>query len=390
MTAFLYTRTENGVDKMIQTFKIIIESKDSGNLYYPKMISCSVSKTYPFICSTASLTVQTYFDSKSYISPYLVDDIIRVQVSQKIDESEDNLFIDIFEGRITGISNTLGAFISLECRGHEEEYTDKYITSDYTGDGKGSGVIFEELTALYLTRITDNGLCDDGTTITSFNTAAWTKTISDVIHELERIELYDYIASVDVNYDSNNNLSSVYMDWQQLSTTPINTLKLIEGTDRIISASFKSTKKHILNYIKVFGSDPGTQYTDFAEDTTSQTSYGKRTTVITDLGLDSNALCGNLADGVLARWKDIVIIGSVDIIGSEYVKPGDLVTCKFPSVDVCQSSIDDDYRVKRVSHIIDSNGFFTKLDLGEVEPSLNDVLNNFYNKNKLNNANSIS
>ena len=106
-------------------------------------------------------------------------------------------------------------------------------------------------------------------------------------------------------------------------------------------------------------------------------------------GYTTDYICGLLASKIVDRWKDPVVIGNVVITGENEVFPGDYVYVKIPSITVAGSSIDGDYLVRAVSHNFSTNGWFTKLDLGEISENAINLLAQLVRQNRLNNSNFV-
>jgi len=372
--------SKNG--RALRTRAII--QKDDGTKYYPVLSSCITNEEYPFTCSVATLSLATNTTvARAHVAPIQCDDVIRVQVSEIIDQSKPAVWQDIFQGRIMETEARFNA-LWLNCRGHEEEAIYRIVTSNYTGSSVTTGAILTSVVTSYLTRISDNSLIDtsDSSTLTSYNVKADTKYVADVIRELEELEDYGYIFSVQPHYDSAGNLDATYASWQPLQDTPTDKLKIVEATPRFISAYFKTSISSLVNDVTVYGASGSPQKVGTSSDATSISEYNTRHHVESDTTLTTDVLCSSLAGAMKNKFKDPLVSGQATVRLCPQIRPGDLVYCKIPSLYVNGSQVNGNYRVVRVSHDVSLDQ--TTLDLGEVVVSSPwQIVQGFHTKNRL-------
>lgn len=378
-------------------YRVIIQRDNTNkDKYYPKFLSATSTETFPWTPSHVRIEVDTNVScgTSGYISPIRVGDILRLQVNVRYSESEKSVWENVYEGRILEIESSFsvdGNSTFLECRGHSEEVLYSLITADYSASSATTGTILEALRGLYLNRLSAGQIDTTGSSVlTSYNVKGKTKYVADVIKQLEQLEEYAFRFQSVRTYDSDNNLSTVYASWQPLPSEVSKTFQIIEGTTRFKSAQFTSSLASLINDVTIYGAEGTPQKVGTASDATSKTAYGSRYYVETDQSLATDALCGDIADEVLARFKDPIVSGTVQTTGDVNVEPGDLVYCKIPSLEINGASIDGNYRVRRVSHSISATAWTTALDLGEIQLSASDVIATMRDRMRLNNSNFIS
>ena len=365
--------------------RAIIQKSDGSASYYPIINDCITNAEYPFSCSVASVELATTSTvQREHLAPIRCDDIIRVQVSEKLTPEQDVTWFDIFEGRIMDITSNFDS-MRLDCRGHEEELVYRAVTSDYSSSSNTTGTIVDALVSTYLTRITDatTSLIDasNSSTLTAYNVQQNTKYVTDAIKELEELEGYSYRFSVVPHYTSGL-LDAVYASWQPLSSVATQKLKIIESTPRFVNAYFKASISSLVNDVTVYGASGTPQKVGTDTDTISQTAYNTRHHVETDTTLTTDSLCGDLASAILEKFNNPLISGQATVKLCPYVYPGDLVYCKIPSIYVNGSYIDGNYRVVRVQHNVKEDT--TVLDLGEIIVSSPwQIVQGFHTKNRL-------
>jgi len=243
--------------------------------------------------------------------------------------------------------------------------------------------MLDALTAAYLSRLTDASpsLIDTAgsTVIANYNIQQDTKYMVDVIRQFEILESYGYIFSVVPEYDSSGNLSAAYVSWQAVPATASEQVQIREGTPRLVDATFSYSIEQLVEDVTVYGAS-GTPH--------GAPAYGLRYHVETDLSLATDQLCSDLADAIRAQYNGMDI-GNAKILGDPNIKVGDLIYCRIPSVELNGSTIDGNYRCRRVSHQISTENWFTYVDLGELDISTWDFIAGFQVKNRLENANQI-
>ncbi|WP_440952026.1 hypothetical protein [Methanococcoides sp. FTZ1] len=378
---------------MLTQYRLIVQKSD-GNKYYPGISGGQILKQFPFACSTANIDIPINSNvAIEHLSPIRCDDVVRLQVCQRMGPDEQIVWIDLFEGRIMSIGHSDSPVNAVEliCRGHEEEAVYRAVTVDYSASSATTGTILSALQGSYMSRITDaaTSLIDssNSTTLTSFNVDQDTKYMIDVIKELERLEGYTYRFSVLPSYDSSGNLSAVYGSWQLVPTTPTSKYQLVAGTLRYIQAHFDTSISSLVNDITIYGASGSPQKVGTATDATSQSAYNTRHHIDSDLGLSTDALCNSLASAVKDKFKDPLISGWGVMQLTPEATPGDLVYCKNPDIYVNGEEVDGNYTVKRVVH--DLGAATTRIEVGELVDNVIDMISEFYAKDRLNNANFI-
>jgi len=374
-------------------FRMVVQTAD-GNLYYPKVLSGSSTFGYPFTVPTARFVVSTNssISTSTYLSPIRNDDIARFQVNHKYHSNEKDVWVDVFEGRIRGISavlNDTGNNTTIKCIGHEEslKYTQTPATVSHTA--KTTGFILETLMSS-MARISNSDTLLDiagSTSISQFDLKADSQKIMDVIRDLEGLELYGYIFKLRPVYDSGGLLTSVEPIWEAISSTATNIYVVNENAQSFLSASFGSDITRMRNRVTIYGSDTP-QVSAMVEDAALQTTYDIRTLVEVDKTIATAAMCTNIATSLLSRWKNPIISGTATIRGNPYVKVGDRVYCKIPSLVINGESIDGNYLVYGVTHNI-GDGFTTTLLLGEIDMTASEIITSFVLGNRRNNLNGI-
>ena len=372
--------------------RCIVQDKTGSNKYYPKVIEARTTTTFPWSAPMASIVVNTNIagGTAGYMSPIRNDDIVRLQVNVRNSPSEKSIWQDIFEGRIM-ISESEFGFNNLTtmiCRGHSEELLYRPATTDYSIASARTGTILAALVYNYLSRLTDDSQIDTtaSTVIPNFNIQQDTKFMSDSIKELEALEAYGYIFKVDTNYSSNGDLDTNIVSWQPVPVES-NTVRIIQGTPRLISARFSKSIENVVEDVTIYGLSGTPQKVGTSID--GSPSYGTRYHIGIDTSIATDALCSSLAVATRSRFGTGVTRGSVRILGDPNISVGDLIYVKIPSLVVDGSSIDGTYRVKRLSHSITTEGWYTDLDLGDLIETPADILAGQHTKNRLLNANFI-
>lgn len=376
-------------------FKVIIQRDNTEkDKYYPKLISAYTNETFPWTCPTATIELNTNVSTGTagYMSPVRVDDIIRLQANVKNTSDEKSVWQDIFEGRIMKIESRFGRDnpTVLYCRGHGEEQLYRAVTADYSASAATTGTMIDTLTGLYLSRLTDASpsLIDTtgSSTITNYNIQQDTKYMIDVVRQFESLESYGYILSVVPTYDSSENLSAAYVSWQAVSTAASDQVQIIEGTPRLIDATFSYSIEQLVEDVTVYGESGTPQKVGTSID--GSPAYGTRYHVETDLSLATDQLCSDLADAIRAQYGGMTI-GNAKILGDPNITVGDLIYCNIPSMELNGSTIDGNYRCRRVSHQISTENWFTYVDLGELDISTWDFIAGFQVSGRLENANLV-
>ena len=377
-------------------FKVIIQRNNPAkDKYYPKLLSAYTNSTFPWSCPTATIELNTNVSTGTagYMSPVRVDDIIRLQANVRTTSDEKSVWQDIFEGRIMKIESRFGRDnpTTVYCRGHGEELLYRAVTADYSASAATTGTMLDALTTAYLSRLTDASpsLIDTAgsSAITNYNIQQDTKYMIDPVRQFESLESYGYILSVVPEYDSSDNLSAVYVSWQAVPAIASNTVQIREGTPRLVDATFSYSIEQLVEDVTVYGASGTPQKVGNSVD--GSPAYGTRYHVETDLTLATDQLCSDLSAAIRAQY-DGMEIGNAKILGDPNIKVGDLIYCKIPSMELNGSTIDGNYRCRRVSHQISTDNWFTYVDLGELDISTWDFIAGFQVKSRLENANLIS
>lgn len=372
--------------------RCIVQNKDGSDKYYPKVLRANTTESFPWSAPVASIEINTHRigGTAGYMSPIRNDDIIRLQVDVRSTPEEKSVWQDIFEGRVMeskssfGLSNTT----TLICRGHSEEMLYRAVTADYSTSTARTGAMLATLVGLYLDRLTDDSLIDTiaSTVIPNFNIQQDTKYMSDIIHEFESLEAYGYIFKVITNYTSAGDLDTNIVSWQAVPGLS-KTVQIIQGTPRLIGARFSKSIENVVEDVKIYGASGTPQKVGVSVD--GAPSYGTRHHRGVDTSIATDQLCEDLAIATRSRFGVGITKGSVTILGDPNISVGDLIYVKIPSIVVDGSSIDGNYRVKRMSHMIDPRGWSTYLELGDLIESPADILAGVHTKNRLTAANFI-
>ena len=378
------------------------------NKYYPTVLSASVNSSYPFAVPTANIEIVTNRtpETSGYISPLKVDDIVRLQTSITFSRSEKVVWSDIFEGRINAISSPFGDrnTTTLECVGHIYEATYTLIEKNYNFNGSIDAVSLLDYvinTDGYLNRLTYTRSTEKthyGVTLVDYTVKRDQRYIHDLLSDLEKIGEHQYYAGVKTVYSSAGTLTQVFLTWLKFASTVTTKYKVIEGTHRLLDASFESTTEDMWNAIRVYGdtyqvtsgeTTTDKQYTASAYDSSYIASYGRRMRVETVTGMTTNNQCAQLAVGLVQVSKLPYIVGNVTIFGTSYAKVGDLVYVKIPSLEINGASIDGNYRVVKITHNISQNTFTTNLQFGRLKNDVSDYISLTKRQTRINNCNHI-
>lgn len=388
---------------MLQSVEIkltIQRDNTTKDKYYPKVISASCEYSYPFSIPTATIDIITNTETATdgYISPVRVDDIVKLQVSTKMNPKEKTVWETIFEGRVRDIASTFSDknTSTLFCTGHLVETA--YAIIDLDGSDTTCTVdswIWSTIDQ-FIPRIQySESFIDQTAMVDDMNIPAYQKYIADIFSDIEKLTKFHYYFSTVAMYDSNKNLSNVYIKFRHFPTKPTNKYAVIEGTERLLSAEFKSSAEELWNYIRVFGDSyevaegEEEQYTGAAYSSVSQTKYGKRGKSMSVTGIGSNYMCANIAASLVQRFKNPIVSGQATIVGTPQAKVGDLVRVKLPSLEINGAYVDRNYHVYKVSHEISASGFTTTLDFTKVKKTPEDYIADFQKQNRVNNSNTI-
>jgi len=368
--------------RWVQT-RLIIEKPTTHEKYYPTVLSATTQKSYPFSISYADIELASNVvgSTSSYISQFRFDDIVRLQVSVKMNPNEKTVWQDIFEGRIVNMNCEYSQSnnVKIYCYGHEAIAETSLITGTHTYvSSTDAKTILADLAPLYVTRLTySSAYADTGKLFPTYDTTANQTYMSDLFSDMEKIASYGWAVKAIPTYTSTGNLSTVYIQWKAFPTVATDKYKVIEGTQRLLNADFSVEGKGVRTLYRINGDTPSgsTQYTGYAEDSTLSSLYGKRSEVDTQTWVKSNALCESIATGILAEVKTPEISGQVELLGTPEADICDLVYCKVPSIDLNGSYVNGNFTVHRVQHKITENEFTTTLDFEKVRKTAYDYIN---------------
>ncbi|MCK5431408.1 MAG: hypothetical protein KAJ03_01625 [Gammaproteobacteria bacterium] len=381
--------------------RVVVQNDTAAkNIYYPNLINASTNSHFGWAADTATIEIGTNASGSTaaFTSALREGDIIRLQTNPRILSGEANVWLDVFEGRISKIEsdfNIGGNNTKLVCRGHDEEFLKALVTADKSYSSQRTGFILKDLMTTYLAKITDASpsLIDTttSTVVTSYNIKKHGKYFVDPVKDMEDLEAFGYRISVVPTYASDGTLSAVYLSYQPVQSTASTLLQIIEGTTRLISANFYDSGVERVNHVVVYGQQGAPQKIGEVNDVPNQTSTGKiMSRVVTDTTLTTDALCTSLAQAALDEWLTGTTGGSVQISFSPYITPGMLVYVRIPSLEINGVTIDGNYRVRKVSHRMSVGGATTTLQLGDPVKSNADVIASFHKSNRVNNSNSLS
>jgi len=366
--------------RWVQT-RLVIEKPTTHEKYYPSVLRASTQQSYPFSISYAEIEIASNIigSTSTYISQLRFDDIVRLQVSIKMNPNEKTIWQDIFQGRIMDLSceySDNNNNVTIYAQGHEAEAETAIITETYTHTSQDAKTVLSYYAQKYLTRLTyDSGYADTGKTFPQYDTTANQTYMSDLFADMEKVASYDWAIKIVPTY-LNGNLSTRYIQWKAFPATATDKYKIIEGTPRVLSADFEIAGTGVRTYYRVNGDTPsgGSQYTDYDEDTALSTLYGRRAAVETQTWVKSTPQCKTIATGLLTEAKTPEVSGQAVLMGTPEVELCDLVQCKFPSIDLNGDYIHTNLTVKRISHLIDGGDYTTSLDLGKVRKTAYDYI----------------
>jgi len=353
--------------------RLVVEKPSSHDKYYPTILRATTQKSYPFSVSYAEIEVAANVvgSTAGYISQFRFDDIVRLQVSIKMNPNEYTVWQDIFQGRIMDMYSEFGNNsnnVKLYCQGHEVEATTAIIGETYAFATPTDVRTVIDYYETYLSRLTYSAdYADSGISFPTYDSTANQTYMSDLFSDAEKVSGYTYAIKAIPTY-SGGNLSTIYIGWNELSDTVSDKYKIIEGTSRVLDADFSVEGSSVRTAYRVIGdSCAGYDY-----DSTLSTLYGLRTEVDNESWVKSEDLADAIAGGILADIKTPEVSGHVVIIGTPEADIGDLVYCKLPSIELNGSSVDGNYTVYRVEHNITDNEFTTTLDLGKIRKTAYD------------------
>jgi hypothetical protein len=394
-------------------FRAVVQNNDSVNLTdvspknkYPlTVLSASCTEQYPFQSSTADIKVvsNSKKGTSGYSLPIYSDDFIRLQVSSKLNNTTWTNWQDLFVGQIQSAKSVYGSTNTLDIHAvdlmNETTWTPINETSVWSSalDATSYFNYFINYRGFkrYLTY--SSNYAATGASIPSFSCTFNQTMLSDVISSMEEQSAYTYRAYAVPTFDSNQNVSAIYLGWKKLPvfdftkdifTQVTNRYAVIEGSWRYIDSEFVSSIEELRNRVTVIGSS-NNNILDAKENSASIANYGKRARVDTlnwivqkkDADITSTdranylSQCVNIATNILSYTKDSSIVGTATIVGTSHAHPGDLVYCKSPSQEVNGSPVETVLPVYRVSQNISPSGIWTTgLDLGKLNKNAYDYI----------------
>jgi hypothetical protein len=395
--------------QIIETKLVIQRDNVTKDKYYPKVINATTSYQYPFSIPTATIEIITNMNNATdgYVSPVRVDDIVTLSVSTKTNPKEKTVWEKIFEGRVRDISSPYGNknTSTLFCLGHIGESGKALCDLDLEYTSKDASYIIDQVcfeNPPWLFRVArDINLLESGATIDYFSISANQRYVSDVFQDLEKLAKHHYYFSIVCKYDTLGNLVAPYLRWRHFPEKMTNKYAIIEGSERLLSAEFKSSADELWNYVRVCGenvqtADTGTgdiaddQYTGAAKSSASITKYGHCSKVITVTGIESDYMCANIAKFMVVKFRNPIVSGQAVIMGTPSVRLGDLVHVKLKSLEINGSPIDKNYHVYKVEHRIDGKSFTTSLDFTKIKKKPEDYIADFAKQSRVAENNNVA
>lgn len=355
--------------------RLIIEKYDTHEKHYPKVVSFDCVDSYPLTnAPSATITIisNNNTNNAASVSQVEFDDIVRLQISIRSSSLEQHVWQDVFEGRIQNQSKEFDRNnnIELTCFGHIYEAFYALIENNQSYTNTDARDILSALTAEKLGRIEYSAnYAESGLIIPQFNAEAGQVYMSDVLKGIETVSGYHWVTDVLPVYTTSGNLDTCYLKWFQFPTTPTKQYKIIEGTPRLLSATFDVVGEDVrtFRYVKGGIDSSGNQYSGSSNDSAAVAKYGNRYAVDTFTWVMSDSLCISMATGLLSDSKLPYIVGRVELEGIPAAKKGDLVTVKIPSLEANGAEINGNYIVYKVNQSFSHEGFRTTLDLGRIK-----------------------
>lgn len=375
------------MDRLIK-FRTIVEH--DSNLYYVGTESANIRTTFPYSIPHADVTLQ------SSSAPVHLDDIIRIQVSVTTTDCSQDVWVDLFSGRINhvGARHSTKGTLTIKARDHAQELVYTANNTSYGHTNYTTGEHVQDLISEFCNRLSDASpsLIDTAgsTNVGSYYVSAYKKYCIDMIRDWELREKYGYRLSTVPDYNADGTLNTAYVKWEAIPSTVNEAVKAIEGSTRFEDAEFFTSLENLYNFAIYFGqttSGGGINGTD--SDATSQSSYDRRDYIDTDNSVPYTSYLSYKAAAIVDRYKDPIVSGDVTLAGTTEVEAGDLVYCHFPEIILEGNYVDGNYRVHGITQILDSNGWNTRLTVGENDISISDWLATITKREK-NNTISIS
>lgn len=366
--------------------RLIIEKADTHEKYHPRVISFSTQESYP-LSNSPQATINVISNTNRYnpesISNIEFDDIVRLQVSIKYSILDKDVWVNVFEGRIQNLSKnyTRNDEIELTCVGHISEIYYKMTSGDITWASSDATTVISDLASSKLNRLKySSTYATSGLTLPANYNVKAQQYISDVFEDIEKISGYKRMLNVLPVYYANGNFQQAWIVWKTLPSQVATSYRIIEGTPRLIEATFDVIGDEVANYRYVNGetytTTAGTesQYAGSASNADSIAKYDSRFKSDTFTWIKSDALCTAVASGLLDDSKLPYVSGQVKLEGTPDARVGDKVLVKIPSLEVNNAYISGEYTVYRVAHEFGENGYTTTLDLGKIKKTEYDYI----------------
>ena len=367
----------------IVTCRLVIEKFDTHEKYHPKIISFNTQESYP-LSNSPQASIKIISTTNAYtaetISNVEFDDIVRLQVSIQYSALEKYVWVDIFEGRVQNLSKNFSSSdeIELTCVGHIAEAYYTIFPSDATWTNTDARTVLSTICTGRLSRVIySSSYADTGLTLPDYNAEAQ-QYISDVFEDMEKLSGYTRMINVRPIYLTNGNFDKAWLLWRLLPSQIATSYRIIEGTPRLLEASFDVIGDEVANYRYVYGAtyqttagDPPVttdhQYEGTSTDPSSISKFGNRYKTDTFNWVKSSSLCASIASGLVSDSKLPYVSGQVKLEGTPDAKVGDRVMVKIPSLEINNIMISGNYTVFRVTHDFSNQGYFTTLDLGRIK-----------------------
>ena len=370
--------------RFIQT-RLTIEKLGTHIRYYPRLIDADVTYQYPMYVPTAEMTISTNVSlyKSGYISEIRTGDIVKLEVSIKTNPRQKTVWQTLYEGLIETINSVFNVEdrVKISCVGFLIESTYALLEGTATWSTSFDAVdlirhMYEGSTARI--RYTA-GFCTSGITIPKYDITAYQTFANEVLEEMEKLSGYKYYIDVSpVRVGGNWQYCNI--TWKPIPTTPQDVFKIIEGTPRFLSADFTVTEEELRAYARVTGATPDGGTTPYHGEATSVESvagFGKRAMIESYDWVNSDELCGKIAEGLVLRYMGYGVTGQVKMILTPEAKLCEMVNVTIPSIDLNGAPVEDwNFNMFKVNHHLSAGDCYTTVDLGSVKRSEYD----YYNK----------
>lgn len=377
---------------MIKTldFELVVQKSD-GSIYHPPVKSFSTVDGIPFENSPeASIQVisSSALPELQTVSLIEFDDIVRLRGCSRFHPKETPVYVDIFEGRVQNMHKASldGNTVSLECVGHINEAFETLETIEHTWTNTDAKIILQTLMGEghklsrveFLSAYIDSGIIEP-----EYNVKAEQMYMSDVLQELETVSGKKWFFDTKQFYSGFGVLLHSYLTWKHLPETPTQKYQVVEGSNRLISATVDVIGEDVKTYRYVKGgtSEAGYQYHGDASDSEAVAKYGPRYGTDTFTWVESDSLCTEIAKGLVGDSKDPYISIQATLEGTLDAHKGDLVPVDFRTLDIKGVTITGNYTNATVRHQLSESGeFTTTLDLGRTKLDEHEYLYKYVTK----------